>query len=1114
MALAVVLGVTTPSSSDGSSFVSGSFTPAANDLLVVFVQASGVPTSDAGTALASSAGLTFDRVESVGFASGADSLLCFVAKALTTNIAQTVTFTCAATATGATISVLRVSGAPIGRRGALAVRQTATQADKSSPTTPTTTYPNAALTGNADISCFVATVNPPGVTAPTSFTVRSNNGYTSPTRGLENASRDSGLTSATITWGSVSPYVWSIISIELSATALYSGAGSIVAPIAQLAATGSSVTKLSGSIVAPAARLAGSGAVANPAYPPEPQVNVLIDADGSGDFDPLVDDVTPQVKRVDWTRGRSADFGSDATGSATIVLTDPHNRYGDGSLALGRPVLIKSTYAERERAHFYGFIERITPNARDWSTTLTLYDPLRRLQETDIYLPANAYISRSVRDLRVDILADAERGSRNLCYNPEFATDLAGWDATTYAGGSLERITGQAPPVSSSATCARFTTTTTTARLIHAVRLAPLYFAGSVYRVSAYLRADAPIEVELNIFSDIVASINTRVVALTAEWQRVTLTYTMPEDVTGSGAAKQFRIGLRTPTSPGAVYLGAVSVTRGQALYPYEPVGTGRWPNWCASGSFDGGGLNGWYDLFHNLVPNPGFEVNTTGWTGLTRDTTTADTGLASGRATTTTAQISIPGTFRAGRRYAIGFAGLRDGSGGTMTMVIRSSGTPADSSSGLSVGTVGSWTDSLPSAAGASWVPSANRSDVIVQISGLISTHNWLDSVYVFAMGLEQSSSDVPAYAASGPCGGTGVGISTKALSSIARFGARSMSSTTEATAGAGRLYDFHLTSPWFIAGRRYSLQLWLYPVGGPIPYRASLGRSASDGSWDESLASGTAAADAWTQVTLDWTPAADAGAVAFARVVAAIMQTDAIARTFLVDGVRVIPDALDDVEPAHWLLPPTEDDDPVATSYQVSSTALAALQGLNALTLSRHYVRPSLVAPFYEYVVAGRDGYVGRTPDWTLVNDFAGFTEADLDRDAIVNVVPATWAGPTAYYSDPDSVGLYGPHPGHSVGGSAFLALATVEPIALAMLARYSIPRRRPTMVLHQRFPLQVDVDLDDLLELTLDNEVFPFGIVEQPYLVVRETVAVDKSLRDWTSTLALEAYAGAFA
>lgn len=221
---AVTAGVHTASTSNVSSYASGSFTPAAGDLLVAFVLATGDVLDVAGgyPTLTGSLGMTFTRVPTRAVkASSADSLYLFVGDQPAVNSAQTVTFdTTGDAATGAIIAVARVSGMTrMGNSGA--VRQSAKQDNGASAATPAPAFGANALTGNPVIGCVgLATSTANKIVHPTGWSEKSDvAGYSTPTTGLEYAAIDSGFTGTTVTWGGTAPSAFCATIVELDTTA-------------------------------------------------------------------------------------------------------------------------------------------------------------------------------------------------------------------------------------------------------------------------------------------------------------------------------------------------------------------------------------------------------------------------------------------------------------------------------------------------------------------------------------------------------------------------------------------------------------------------------------------------------------------------------------------------------------------------------------------------------------------------------------------------------------------------------------------------------------------------------------------------------------------------------
>lgn len=220
----VTFAVGTTSTSNTTSYASSSFTPAAGDLLVVFVHASG--TVGKGQ-LIDSQNLGFTEVASVLDASSANTLYCFVALSPAAASAMTVTFKCIDdAATGADIDVYRVSG--MHYVGQQAVRQTANQANHASGSAPAPAFGSAALTGNVTLGAVANSTSPATMTPPTGWTEGNDSGYSTPTTGLETVWRNSGFTGTTVTWGSSSASAFASLIVELDTSTPGSGVGYLV----------------------------------------------------------------------------------------------------------------------------------------------------------------------------------------------------------------------------------------------------------------------------------------------------------------------------------------------------------------------------------------------------------------------------------------------------------------------------------------------------------------------------------------------------------------------------------------------------------------------------------------------------------------------------------------------------------------------------------------------------------------------------------------------------------------------------------------------------------------------------------------------------------------------
>lgn len=206
--------ISTASTSNAASYTTGSFTPAANDLLVVTVVASA---SIAAGSVTNSSGITFTKITSALKNLSADTIYLFVANSLATAVSQTCTFDCTGdSATGAIVNVARLAG--MTRTGASAVRQSAIANNKAAGI-PTVTLGTISLTGNPLIGVVGNATNPAGLTPPATWTEQNDTGYITPTAGSEYATVNSGFVNTVITWGSSSASDYGIIVAEMDSSA-------------------------------------------------------------------------------------------------------------------------------------------------------------------------------------------------------------------------------------------------------------------------------------------------------------------------------------------------------------------------------------------------------------------------------------------------------------------------------------------------------------------------------------------------------------------------------------------------------------------------------------------------------------------------------------------------------------------------------------------------------------------------------------------------------------------------------------------------------------------------------------------------------------------------------
>lgn len=359
------------------------------------------------------------------------------------------------------------------------------------------------------------------------------------------------------------------------------------------------------------------------------------------------------------------------------------------------------------------------------------------------------------------------------------------------------------------------------------------------------------------------------------------------------------------------------------------------------------------------------------------------------------------------------------------------------------------------------------------------------------------------------GPGGGGGTGVSSTSMSTTAKYGARSHQWGSAASTGSGRVYDFNHYGPVFVASEPYTASVWIRPSSN-MPYLVGIGADKGGGLWDEASTSGTATANTWTQVTVPWTPSADRSSSVALGVVLYVWQTDATARTVRIDGVRVIPGSTaDDFEMAQWdVAVGAEADDLYLTTAALEGDALEVLGKLNALEFTRHFIRPIVADPFYQYVTIDREtfdaGAYGSVATYT--EDIQGWDDLDLDDEAVINVVEITHAGGTEYYSDGDSIDRHGERAGTVIDGAAFFPNRTIpDEVGPAILDRYKRVVLRPTMTIEQQYAAQLAIDLQQVITATIAM----FLLNAQEFVVLREDLAITNAGQSWVSTLALETY-----
>lgn len=212
----------------GSAFTTASgaktvtATPAINDLVVIVTAHTGNTSTTAPT---DDQGGTYSQVGLASKASSADTMQFWVRNDLIRAASSTIFSHSPGTSSGGGLVVLKVTGMSRCGITAAARRVSGTvqfgKQDNQSASTPAPALPAAALTGNAVIGAVFSATNSSSTQVPPSgWTERFDNGYNSPTTGLEVCSRDSGETGTTITWGgaSGSAFCSGVFELDTSST--------------------------------------------------------------------------------------------------------------------------------------------------------------------------------------------------------------------------------------------------------------------------------------------------------------------------------------------------------------------------------------------------------------------------------------------------------------------------------------------------------------------------------------------------------------------------------------------------------------------------------------------------------------------------------------------------------------------------------------------------------------------------------------------------------------------------------------------------------------------------------------------------------------------------------
>lgn len=192
------------------AFTAFGLTP--GDLWIVYVASTGTVAADA--TLTATANLTFSLIGTATKNGGQDKLYCFIADQLmpSSPAAMTISFNCPSDpATGSIMSFAIAQG--MSRSGLSAIRQYAANSEIASGVAPSATFASSCLTANPTLIGSLTSVA--GSTPPSGWTEQVDATYGGPTTGGGYASRDSGFTGTTITFGTTAQGLNCAFAIEL-----------------------------------------------------------------------------------------------------------------------------------------------------------------------------------------------------------------------------------------------------------------------------------------------------------------------------------------------------------------------------------------------------------------------------------------------------------------------------------------------------------------------------------------------------------------------------------------------------------------------------------------------------------------------------------------------------------------------------------------------------------------------------------------------------------------------------------------------------------------------------------------------------------------------------------
>lgn len=217
MAAATLLGAATFSTASGTKTVTA--TPAFGDLIIIVTAHTGNTSATAPTDNNTSSPGTYTQITACACvkAASVDQMRFWIRNNIIRNASSTVFTHAPGTSTGGGLAVIKVTG--LARTGSNAALQGAKQDNQAAAGTPTPVLGAAANTNNVLIGAVFNATNPATMTARASWTERNDNGYATPTSGLETMTRDSGETATSIAWGGTSASAFCAAVLELDCSA-------------------------------------------------------------------------------------------------------------------------------------------------------------------------------------------------------------------------------------------------------------------------------------------------------------------------------------------------------------------------------------------------------------------------------------------------------------------------------------------------------------------------------------------------------------------------------------------------------------------------------------------------------------------------------------------------------------------------------------------------------------------------------------------------------------------------------------------------------------------------------------------------------------------------------